>query len=264
MLDTIGWDVLYPSGAGGLGTVWRFIARHADGLLFISHFTRERFNARFPVAAGVAEQVTHLSLLAGEHIDPVALNAPASDDILVFGNELDHKDVRQTAQLLIDAFPFNRIVAFGISDVVGSNAVAIPSGGIEQTELHRLIAGARLIVYPSFYEGFGLPVVEGLAYGRPVVVRHSPLWAEIAGWSRMPGHLIEFDDTPSLVESVGRVLAGLPHGALPSGSELANQAAPPSWKDCAGRVMSLMNECITVANGSKWVEREEALLLARL
>ena len=263
MLDTIAWDVLYIPGAPALGNVWRFIARHADGLLYISQFTRERFASRFPVAAGVAERVTHLSFSQEEHVDPAVLGAPVADYILIFGNNMDHKDVRPTTELLLDAFPFNRFVVFGAAEASRKNVTAIPSGELEGRQLHQLVANARVIVYPSFYEGFGLPVVEGLAYGRPVVVRRSPLWGEIAGWSNLPGELVEFDDPPSLVETVGRLLAGLPNQALPSGVAL-NGASPATWKDCASRVIELLNDCISSADGERWSEREEALQLAGL
>jgi glycosyltransferase involved in cell wall biosynthesis len=220
MLDTIAWDVLYPAGAGHVAPVWRFIARHADALLYISQFTRDRFRTRFPPDPQVAEQVTLLSLLPEEHIDPLAQSQPMTDDILVFGNEYDHKDLRSTARLLADAFPFNRLVVFGTSEALTPNMLAIPTGKLEDAALHRLLATARVIVYPSYYEGFGLPVVEGLAYGRPVLVRHSPLWTEIAGRSRLPGDLIEYDDAASLVEGVGRALSGLPTAALERGVQL--------------------------------------------
>ncbi len=264
MLDTIGWDVLYTDGASTVADVWRFIARHADGLLYISSFTRDRFRTRFPPSGLVVEQVTHLSLAQDEHIDPIALAEPVADHLLIFGNELDHKDLRPTLRLLVDAFPFNRIVAFGIAESPSPNVVAIPSGRVGQGAVHRLLASARAIVYPSVYEGFGLPVVEALSYGRPVIVRRSPLWREIAGWSRLPGDLIEFDDAASLVEAVGRVLAGLPIQALPSGVALSNGARPSAWRDCAGRVMALLNQCLATADGRRWCEREEALRIAGL
>jgi glycosyltransferase involved in cell wall biosynthesis len=262
MLDTIGWDVLYTPGAATVGAVWRFIARHADGLLYISQFTRERFKTRFPLHPRVTERVTHLSLVADELLDPAALTQSVSEQILVFGNDLDHKAVRPTASLLADAFPFNKIVAFGIADSVAPNVTAIPSGQLERAQLHKLVAEARVIVFPSFYEGFGLPVVEGLAYGRPVIVRRSALWREVAAWSRLPGQLIEFDDPPSLVEAVGRVLAGLPVGSLPSSGELAVDAAPAGWRECAQRVLGLVDDCVSAIDGAHWRERDEALQLA--
>jgi glycosyltransferase involved in cell wall biosynthesis len=259
MIDTIAWDVLYPDGAAGLGVTWRFIARQADGLIFNSHFTRERFATRFPIDPTVLQAVTHHSFLPEEHVDRAVEGTPMSDYILVFGNELDHKHVRPTAELLAAGFPLTPIVAFGLADAPTPNVTAIPSGLLEHAGLHKLIAGARVIVYPSYYEGFGLPVVEGLSYGRPVIVRRSALWPEIAGYSRLPGELIEFETAPSLIECVGRVLGGLPNRALPRGNLLAPDAAPASWKDCADRVIQLLERCSIGADGKRWSEREEAL-----
>ena len=45
-LDTISWDVAYPAPRHLDGT-WRFMADHADGLIFISEYTRARFRRRF-------------------------------------------------------------------------------------------------------------------------------------------------------------------------------------------------------------------------
>jgi glycosyltransferase involved in cell wall biosynthesis len=257
MLDTIAWDILYPEGAESLSTVWRFIARQADGLFYISEFTKQRFHARFPVHASVAERVTYLSLSQQDYVDPVAQATPPNGHILVFGNSFEHKDVTRTAKLLGDAFPFTPILAFGAERDLSPTIQAIPSGQLGQSDLHRLIAGARLIVYPSYYEGFGLPVVEGLAYGRPVVVRSSPLWSEIAGHSQLPGPMIEFDDAASLVQAVGRVLAGLPQPAVEPAPHL-DEGAPPDWRSCAGSVLDLLDECIGAETYERWLQRDEA------
>jgi hypothetical protein len=262
MLDAIAWDVLYPPGASEIGTIWRFVARHADGLLYNSHFTRDQFTRRFSPGPAVAQRVTHLSLLRHEHVDPAASAEPVADHILIFGNAYDHKALQPTTRLLADAFPFDRIIAFGLSEAPTPNVLAIPSGQLDDAQLHRLIAGARVIVFPSFSEGFGLPVVEGLAYGRPVIVRRSPLWPEIAGWSRLPGRLIEFDDAPTLVAAVGRALAGLPARALPSGIALGDGERPAGWQECARRALALVDQCLATADGSRWLEREVLVRVA--
>jgi len=263
MLDTISWDILYVCDER-LDSLWRFVARFSDGLFYISQFTRDRFNMRFPLQAPIAERVTYLSLAADEQIDQTARQEPVGNNILIFGNDYDHKDVRRTVQVLVDAFPFNKIVAIGIEGTPARNVTAIPSGQIDQTALHRLIVGARVIVFPSFYEGFGMPVVQGLAYGRPVVVRQSPLWEEIAGQLRSPGQLVPFDSTASLVEAVGRAMAGLPLKALPQGTGLRVGESPLRWRDCAQRIIDLLDELMSNADGKRWQEREEALQAIRL
>jgi hypothetical protein len=256
MLDAIAWDIY--SGRPGLEATWRFIACHADGLCYISHFTRERFNKRFPVAPDVAEAVTHLSLAQDDHMDSSTAVASISNQILIFGNGFDHKHVRPTAQLLADAFPFHRIAAMGIKDPP-RNVTALAVGQLPRSTLLGLIDGAGVIVFPSFYEGFGLPVVEGLARGRTVLVRRSALWAEIAAYSRLPGKLCEFDDPASLVDGVGRALAALPMAQLPSGIALAAGAAPAGWQDCAQRITDLLTRRLASTSMDHWWAREHAL-----
>ncbi len=53
-------------------------------------------------------------------------------------------------------------------------------GRCDDTELARLIAGARALLMPSFVEGFGLPVVESLVLGTPVIASDLPVFREIA------------------------------------------------------------------------------------
>lgn len=54
-------------------------------------------------------------------------------------------------------------------------------GRIERDDLVALIAGARALVYPSRYEGFGLPVLEAMQFGCPVVCSSSGSLREVAG-----------------------------------------------------------------------------------
>jgi len=259
MLDTIAWDILYPTNELYLDALWRFVARFSDAIFYNSQFTRDRFRVRFPLQADIAECVTHHSFALEEQVDQAALPQPTSDYILMIGNDYDHKDIRRTARVLADAFPFNKIVAIGIEGVVAHNVLTMPSGQIEETAHHRLIAGARVIVFPSFYEGFGMPVVQALAYGRPVIVRESPLWYEIAERLRSPGQLVPFDNITSLIEMVGSALAGLPLKQLPQGAGLRADESPLRWRDCAQRIISVVEGLMSSVDGMRWQEREEAL-----
>ncbi|EIC22557.1 glycosyltransferase family 4 protein [Thiorhodovibrio frisius] len=54
-------------------------------------------------------------------------------------------------------------------------------GYLPQESLVAIMAGARLFVYPSLYEGFGLPVLEAMASGVPVVCSNASTLPEVAG-----------------------------------------------------------------------------------
>jgi len=52
---------------------------------------------------------------------------------------------------------------------------------VPQDDLPKLYAGARLFVYPSLYEGFGLPVLEAMASGTPVITSNVSSLPEVVG-----------------------------------------------------------------------------------
>jgi hypothetical protein len=263
ILDTIGWDILFPAPER-LEWAWRFVARHSDLLMYISGFSQGRFRTRFPVAPGVTEQVVHLSLLMNEHALRRFQGMPPGGHVLLFGNSYDHKGIAPTLRLLAEAFPLQDFAVLGGQGPAVPGVHVIPSGEMAEDEVHRLVATARAVVYPSFYEGFGLPVVESLAYGRPVLVRSCPLWSEVAAHSRLPGRLIEFDDPASLIEALGRVLSGSPPPGLPFGAALAEAQAPTGWRDAAAAVLRSVEHRLAHGGTGHWQDRDEALRTANL
>jgi alpha-1,3-rhamnosyl/mannosyltransferase len=100
----------------------------------------------------------------------------------------------------------------------------LPDGQVAQ-----LLAGARALIFPSLYEGFGLPVLEAMASGTPVIlVRHSAM-PEVAGAA---GNYIEPDDPVGLRDAMSRLIDDKTHWQACREAGL-QQAKLFSWERCA-------------------------------
>jgi len=235
MLDTIAWDVVYTA-PGGLDRVWTRLAAEADAVMFISDFSRRRFLNRFGGGApDLRTGVCHLSLAPADYVTATALEAPAAPYWLLVGNQYDHKHIGPTVDLLTRSFPRQPLVVFGDrAQVRTARVTRYDSGPVEEATVQACFAKADLVVFPSFYEGFGLPMVQGLAYGRTVVARASALVDELAELYRGPGRLLTYTTDRELVELLNR----LTRGEVPDGVPLGTHPSAGRWTwDAAAATM---------------------------
>ncbi len=77
------------------------------------------------------------------------------------------------------------------------------TGYVSEEELIALYTGADVFVFPSFYEGFGLPVLEAMACGAPVITSNCSSLPEVAGDAAI---LIDPADTEALAAQIMNVL----------------------------------------------------------
>jgi len=74
-----------------------------------------------------------------------------------------------------------------VAGAAGWGGVQVEGGGVrwlgevQDDELARLYRGARAVAYVSLYEGFGLPVLEAMACGAPVVAARNDALEEVSG-----------------------------------------------------------------------------------
>ena len=84
-------------------------------------------------------------------------------------------------------------------------------GRLDDTDLACAYAGARVFTFPSIWEGFGLPVLEAMAHGTPVVTSADTCMAEITGTGA--GLLVPATDASALAEAL-EATAGSEHDRL--------------------------------------------------
>jgi glycosyltransferase involved in cell wall biosynthesis len=106
---------------------------------------------------------------------------------LVLGGRLPKPDGR-----LFEDFP-RLTQALGIADTVKF------IGPVDEADKPALYRGASVFAYPSRYEGFGLPPLEAMACGVPVVASNAPAIVEVVGHA---GYLLPPDDTRSFGASI--------------------------------------------------------------
>lgn len=67
------------------------------------------------------------------------------------------------------------------AEELGIGPALVRTGYVSDEDAAALLAGAACLVYPSYYEGFGLPVLEAMASGTPVVASNTSSIPEVAG-----------------------------------------------------------------------------------
>jgi glycosyltransferase involved in cell wall biosynthesis len=77
-------------------------------------------------------------------------------------------------------------------------------GEVSDEELARLYRGARVVAYPSLYEGFGIPVLEAMATGTPVVTSAGGATEEVAGGAAV---LVDPRDVASIASGIEEAAA---------------------------------------------------------
>ena len=105
----------------------------------------------------------------------------------------------------------------------------LPVGFVSGAERDALYAGAAAVAYPSLREGFGLPVLEAMAQGAPVLTSAGTATAEVAGDAAV---LVDPLDESAIAGGLERLL-GDPVAAAELGRRARERAATFTWKRCA-------------------------------
>lgn len=199
--------------------------RAADHVLTISETTRQDLIERLGVDGARA---TTVHLAAEDHFRPQSLRevervqeqyALPGSYVLYFGINKPHKNLLRLVESWA-ALRERRALAGATLVIAGAWDPRYPDpkhraeslgleeairflGPIPEADLPALYAGATLFVFPSLYEGFGLPVIEAMACGTPVACARTDSLVEVAGEAAL---LFDPTSVTAIAEALERAL----------------------------------------------------------
>jgi glycosyltransferase involved in cell wall biosynthesis len=193
------------------------VLRHSGAVVAISESTR-RDVLRF--YGGVAPGRVHVALSgydrASFQADPAEPARPGPPYALYLGNVMPHKNLVRLGEAFAAAGAGRdvRLVmrGWGHPRHVGALRERIAALGLaprvdwqpyaDAIELPRLYRGARMLLLPSLYEGFGLTALEAMACGTPVITSRTSSMPEVVGEAAL---LVDPEDTRALAEAMRRL-----------------------------------------------------------
>ena len=215
-------------------------------LIAVSHNTKRDLLRYYPLSESSIDVIHH-------GVDPSFFSIPRTpENILLCVSTLHpHKNVERLVRVfgtLHSRHPELRLVLAGIRGfateqieqaitATGTDGSVEITGWLELEALRSLYSRARIFVYPSSFEGFGMPVLEAMAAGIPTVCSDIPPLREVAG-----GTAVMFDpsDDASLLTALERVIA-----APPDTAPAVARAREFTWESCARATLASCEAAIS-------------------
>lgn len=249
----------------GRPTVYRLLFKrtvcNAGHIITVSKSTRKDLIERLGVSA---RKISVIPLAAGEQFQPNS--DPGLDNAIRHRIGLDRPyilyvgtmEIRKNIPALIHAF--NRLCSQGLPHLlVLTGKLGWKTRGVEKAldaspfkhriiltgfvaddDLPALYRGADVFVYPSLYEGFGLPPLEAMACGTPVIASNSSSLPEVVGNA---GILIPPEDSERLGTELYRLVYN-PAISRRIGRSCLQRAQKFSWPRCVDSTIEVYRELV--------------------
>ncbi len=227
-------------------TPWLIRLHRASRILTVSEAVRREVIARFGVAD---ELVRSVPLAASDRFRPLNVMEPRATPYFLYVGTLEP---RKNIEALVDTWTATQAQTGAELILVGrtrSDFVPIPPrpgliqvGEVPDEELPGLYSNALAFVYPTHYEGFGLPVLEAMQSGCPVITSRDPAVMEVSGGAALHAHgtaelaqaMIAVSETPELCQQ-------LRTGGL-------RRAEDFSWRRTATETRALYSEALALSS----------------
>lgn len=213
----------------------------ARGKVEVTHLGYDRDKFKFPVPEPQIAKAKKRYGIEGDYILFLSTLKPSKNieglleafKIIITKNQLPITLVIAGKRGWLYDRVFEKIKGLGIDDRV------IFTDFVPEKDKPALVAGARVFASPSFWEGFGLHVLEAMAVGTPVVVSNVGSLPEIVGEA---GTLVDPSNPHSIAEGLGKVVS-MPENEYNKQVEAGlSQARKFSWEKTARETLRVLEK----------------------
>jgi glycosyltransferase involved in cell wall biosynthesis len=199
--------------------LWKRLLPRVRALITVSDFTKQRLIAEFGLSAGTIH-VTHLGVdhqrffqRSADEIEEVRRKFELPDNYVLFvGGVSGRKNMRRLlrAWQRLAMSDLHLLIAGAVAPdrvLTGTELPELPAntrvlGHVDDDDLPKLLTGARAFVYPSLYEGFGLPPLEAMACGVPCLASNVTSVPEVTSDAAL---LVDPTDESALAEGLVQI-----------------------------------------------------------
>lgn len=227
------------------------VYRRVDHFICISENTRKDLIRLY----GIDPSKVSVVHLASSLTTPVEQPAPAHDPFFLYvGERAGYKNFFGLAAALVESrlFKTHKLVCFGGGQLRADEyerfeKLEVPKGRVtfvsgDDAMLSRYYATATAFIYPSLYEGFGIPLLEAMECGCPVICGNNSSIPEVAGDAA-----IYFDarDTQDISRAIQKVVQ-YPEQKVELISKGKIRVKQFSWDICAQQTYSVYERLLSI------------------
>ncbi|MBI4621316.1 MAG: glycosyltransferase family 4 protein [Desulfobacterales bacterium] len=241
-LNERGYRHELPGGLAKADAVIAVSSRTRDDLVELMKIPEDRIRV-------IHEGVDSLFLAFTEDEKSAALRRQydlnSSYFIFLVGTPEPRKNLKRTVDAVMKASPDMPLVMVGppepLRKLLGqATGKLLFPGIVPDDHLPALLSGALISLYPSLYEGFGLPVLESMACGVPVITSNRGSLPEIAGGAAI---LVDPEDVDSISGAISGLMKdeSLQNHLKVMGKKRASEF---TWQKTAKETLSLYRELV--------------------